>query len=79
MWNYVIERYGLEMACELEKQISQVSKSECYVNNERAAECNDAEALVKYEEAVSNGCCGYSDGYAYVQGRKFKIGFNYGH
>jgi len=51
---------------------------EC-VDNCRIARKNDSNEVNAYEEARSEGCCGFFDMEILVDGEVFLIGCNYGH
>jgi len=51
---------------------------EC-ADNYRFAFIDDHEAVNKYEEIQSNGCCGFFDSIIEINGRRAYIGCNYGH
>lgn len=50
-----------------------------YGDNRRICRMANAEEVAIYEEALKNGCCGYSDEVFEIDGVKIKFGFNYGH
>jgi len=52
-----------------------------YSDNVRVAQVGSMEQESKYDEAVSNGCCGFYDETEScpIDGKEYRIGFNYGH
>lgn len=57
------------------------TSDECFdnVDNERIALVGDEEEEAKYARQLDEGCCGFFDSEIEVNGRRFKVGFNYGH
>jgi hypothetical protein len=49
------------------------------VDNVRFAFLDDEKALEIYKQSLNEGCCGFFDQEIIVNGRKAKIGCNYGH
>lgn len=48
-------------------------------NNDRFAFVDDAEAMARFREAESKGCCGSFEADVIVGGRRAVVGYNYGH
>jgi hypothetical protein len=51
----------------------------CYDDNHRYAEVGNVQQEAWYKKFRKKGCCGFYDDVVTIEGRKFKIGFNYGH
>lgn len=50
-----------------------------FIDNERFAFLDDADAMGKYADQQNEGCCGSFDIEIIVQGRAATIGCNFGH
>lgn len=75
--------YGVELAMKIEKTFTKMMADDPhpyeYSDNHRIAECGNVEQELLYEKARKKGCCGFYDEIMEVDGRHFKVGFNYGH
>jgi len=50
------------------------------MSNIRIAELTSQEEIADYNDQMKAGCCGYYDEiFTHTSGRRFMIGFNYGH
>ena len=50
-----------------------------YADNFRAANIDNSEQMKKYKRRKEKGCCGFYDEIYFINGKKYMIGFNYGH
>jgi len=77
------ERYGLQDAAFLRSKLQEaevVADDPREVDMERVCDILNKEEVDEYEEVCSDGCCGSHDEVVTApSGRKYRIGFNYGH
>ena len=50
-----------------------------YSDNFRVALTSDKNEMIEYEESIRKGCCGFFDTVEVLDGKVFRLGFNYGH
>jgi len=76
-------KYGDEIGLFLAKRASSLINkiNDPCIDNYRVAEIGNILEEEEYKNLQKNGCCGFSDTLIthYASGRKFMLGFNYGH
>lgn len=72
-------RYGADVANQLSRHISEMTKDLDCVDNIRVALAGDRMEMNHYRWRKSQGCCGSVDREVFVNGQRFAIGCNYGH
>ena len=76
------ERYGEEIGMWLEREFYflELEADDTCVDNYRCAEVGNEKDEQTYQKIKDGGCCGSAEKtVTHPSGRKFKIGFNYGH
>lgn len=70
-----------ELRAWADQQWKRLSSGDDYVDNERIAEVGNEGDELEYQQALERGCCGFSDTIVTHRksGRKFRVGYNYGH
>jgi hypothetical protein len=65
----------------IQQNMQRITAGEENADNERVAELGNEEDEARYEQAIANGCCGFTDVIVThrATGRRFRFGFNYGH
>lgn len=72
-------RYGRDVATMLRYEIRKMTEDLDCVDNVRVAAEDNRMEMNHYRWRKSHGCCGSVDTVAFVHGRRFAIGCNYGH
>ena len=80
-WPFFGEMYGEETTLWINKQFESLIKefNTYYEDNFRVAEVGNKEQEEIYEKQFKGGCCGFVDVVKDFKGKKYKLGFNYGH
>lgn len=80
-WEWLECRYSKSTTQAAQDRIQHLVKelSLCYDDEYRLTAVDDEDGLVAYENAIEHGCCGYHDEYWYFEGKRYRLGFNYGH
>ena len=75
------QQYGDEVGAALNELLAEAIESDGPLNmdNQRWCEVGVESEEAAYEQQKDDGCCGSVDKVVEVNGRKFRIGFNYGH
>lgn len=79
---YAVRKYGKEIGKWVSGKLMEAIKEtgDHCIDNERVCEIGNPEDMVAYERQRETGCCGFHDEEIdHSSGRKFFIGFNYGH
>ena len=74
-------RYGEDIGNWLNNTLYELidKYGDCCHDNHRIADVRKPEEVKIYEDHKSEGCCGYYDTTVEYEGRRYMIGFNYGH